>query len=112
MRTQEEILARYKEVEDSYNIQRQVLSDFMQYEYRVMVTPDLYDGWFPLTDAKEDIINYLKAVKEGYFHLSNKIILRLKTWIWLDDEEFYNQLDWTSYNWFSLIDKISEYYRV
>lgn len=126
MRTQEEILERFNSVEDLFGTQKGDLINFMTFENAKTHLIEDYvekvekgvESWSISTDAKELILDYLpfaygKAEDERGLS-AIRSLLHFKTWIWLDDEVFYNEIsesieNSTGYG-ISVLDRISEYY--
>ena len=126
MRTQEEILERFKEVDDLFGVQKIDLISYMEFEYAKPYLKDEYvnkvetgeEEWNPSTDPKEDIVNYLDfaydKAKNKRGLSAGRNMLHFKTWIWLDDDKFYNEIidsinNYTNYG-IPTLNKISEYY--
>ena len=126
MRTQEEIVKRFEEVDDIFGTQKSDLLDFMTFENgRQFVTKEYSakvdsgeETWVQKTDAKSEILGYLnfaygKAEDERGLSAARSM-LHFKTWIWIDDQKFYDEIVWmiddyTDYG-IPTLNKIAEHY--
>lgn len=126
MRTQEEILARFKKVDDLFNTQKVDLIDYMTFENAKPYLQEDYvlkvdsgeEKWDMNDDPKKEILEYLDFAyekAEGERGLSaSRCMAHFRTWIWLDDDKFYNEIihlidNYTDYG-IPALDKISEHY--
>lgn len=129
VRTQEEILARIKskESDDFFGTQKSDLIDSLTFENAIEFLKDDYvkdvkDGkqeYKQITDTKEAILDYLPFAYEkcyGQRGLSAaRSLLHFKSWIWLDDADFYDKFmsmyngDHNDYGK-SILDAISKHY--
>lgn len=126
MRTQEEILARFENADDFFGTQQSDLVSYMEFENAKPHLKEDYvkqveageKTWEISTDPKKEILSYLNFAydkAEDQRGLSaGRSMLHFKTWIWLDDENFYNEIiemidDYTNYG-IPTLDKISEHY--
>ena len=126
MRTQEEILARFEKADDIFGTQKSDLLDYMSFENAKPYLKEDYvkqvesgeEKWEVSTDPKKEILEYLDFAydkAEGERGLSaGRSMLHFKTWIWLDDEIFYNEIigmidNYTNYG-IPTLDKISKHY--
>ena len=125
-RTQEEIMKRFNESDDLFGTQKGDLISFMEFENAKPYLKDEYvadvesgkEKWEVSTDAKKEILDYLefaygKAENERGLS-ANRSMLHFKTWIWLDDPEFYDKIipeidDYYDYG-ISVLDSISKHY--
>ena len=125
-RTQKEILDRFNTVDDLMATQKGDLINYMDFENAKPFLQDAYvtkvesgeEKWEQRTDAKKQILEYLPFAydkAEGQRGLSAaRSLLHFKTWIWLDDPEFYDEIiseieDYYDYG-IPVLDKISEKY--
>lgn len=126
MRTQEEILERFEKADDLLGTQKGNLISYMDFENAkphlkedyVKSVEDGVEVWEVSTEPKNEILEYLdfaygKAEEERGLS-AGRSMLHLKTWIWLDDEDFYNEVidlidNYTDYG-IPALDKISEHY--
>lgn len=126
MRTQEEILARFEKSDDFFGTQKGDLLSYMEFEFAKPYLKEDYvkkvesgeEKWEVSTDPKKEILEYLdfayeKAEDERGLS-AGRSMLHFKTWIWLDDEKFYNKVidlidNYTNYG-IPALDKISEHY--
>jgi len=126
MRTQEEILERAKNANDIFGTQLGDLVPYMEFENAKQFLKEDYvdkiesgeDVWNMLSNPKEEILDYLefayeKAEDERGLSASRSM-LHFKTWIWLDDEVFYNKViglidNYTNYG-IPALDEISKHY--
>jgi len=126
MRTQEEILARFEKADDIFGTQKSDLLVYMSFENAKPYLKEDYvkqvesgeEKWEVSTDPKKEILEYLDFAydkAEGKRGLSaGRSMLHFKTWIWLDDEIFYNKIigmidNYTNYG-IPTLDKISKHY--
>lgn len=126
IRTQEEILARFNEVYDFIQIQRHDLLAFMEYETAKPFLKDEYiekvisgeESWSHLTDPKKEILDYLEfaydKARSARGLSAARSLLHFKTWIWLDNDELYKELEesfenYTDYG-IPVLDKIAKHY--
>jgi len=126
MRTQEEILARFEKADDIFGTQKSDLLYYMSFENAKPYLKEDYvkqvesgeEKWEVSTDPKKEILEYLDFAydkAEGERGLSaGRSMLHFKTWIWLDDEIFYNEIigmidNYTNYG-IPTLDKISKHY--
>ena len=119
-------MERFNTVDDFMGIQKSDLIPYMTFENAKPFLKDEYvslvnegeEIWTPLTDAKKEIIQYLSFAYEkaiGKRGLSaGRSMLHFKTWIWLDDPEFYDKIVHEIDNYYDyglpVLDKISEKY--
>ncbi len=126
MRTQQEILARFEKADDFFGTQKGDLISYMEFEFAKPYLKEDYvkkveageEVWEVSTDPKKKILEYLdfaygKAEDERGLSAARSL-LHFKTWIWLDDEDFYNEVlplieNYTDYG-IPALDKISEHY--
>lgn len=104
IRTQEEILEKFLEVDDVFNTQKADLSNFLQLETcRHLLDPVAVEKidkgenkWTLYTDAKPLILDYLpfayNKARNRRGLSAARSLLHMKAWIWLDDEEFYQEI--------------------
>lgn len=126
MKTQEQILERLNNVDDFMGIQKSDLIDFMDFEnakefLKEDYVSDVESGtkkWEAETDARSKIIDYLPfAFGKAYGQRgisAGRSLLHFKTWIWLDDEDFYSKMsggfeNYSNYGLSQLI-KIAKHY--
>lgn len=126
MRTQEEILARFEKADDFFGTQKGDLVSYMEFEFAKPFLKEDYvkkveageEKWEVSTDPKKDILDYLDfaydKAEDGRGLSAGRSMLHFKTWIWLDDEKFYNEIigmidKYTNYG-IPTLDKISEHY--
>lgn len=126
MRTQEEIMVRFEKADDLFGTQKGDLIDYMSFENAKPYLQEEYlakvesgeEKWEIKTDPEKEILDYLDFAydkAEGERGLSaGRSMLHFKTWIWLDDEKFYNEVidlidNYTNYG-IPALDKISEHY--
>jgi len=126
MRTQEEILKRFKEVKDIFGTQRGDLISYLTFENAKIFLKEEYvkkveneeEEWEVLIDAKKEILDYLKFAyekAESQKGLSAaRSMLHFKTWVWIDNPDFYKEIisDINNYYDYGLptLDKISAFY--
>lgn len=126
-RTQKEILKRFKEVDDLFSTQKQDLVHFMTFatakpflrpENVKEIEKDVPNKWKINTNPKKTILNYLSFAydkAENQRGLSTaRSMLHFKTWIWMDDPEFYEEIEhsiehYTNYG-NPVLDKIAKHY--
>lgn len=128
MRTQEEILERFKTADDMFDTQRGDIIAYMEFENVKPFLKEEYvrkvesgeETWTvaSVTDAKEKILDYLdfaydKAKNQRGLSAARSME-HFKTWIWLEDETFYNEIfplleNYTDYG-IPALDKIAEHY--
>ncbi len=127
MRTQEEILERIKSADDLFGTQIADLVNYLDWDNRKQFLKDEYvakvesgeEEKLPThTNPKQEILDYLEFAygkAHGQRGLSaGRSLLHFKTWIWLDDEKFYNEIlpfinDYTEYG-LPALDRISAHY--
>lgn len=126
MRTQKEIMERFEKADDLFGTQKGDLIDYMTFENAKPYLQEKYSAkvesgeekWEMKTDPKKEILDYLDFAydkAEGERGLSaGRSMLHFKTWIWLDDKLFYNEVidlidNYTNYG-IPALDKISEHY--
>lgn len=126
MRNQTEIMERFEKAADLFGTQKGDLIDYMSFENAKPHLKEEYvakveageEKWEAKTDPKKEILEYLDFAyekAEGERGLSaGRSMLHFKTWIWLDDEKFYNEIidmieDYTDYG-IPTLDRISEHY--
>ena len=126
MRTQEEIMTRFEKADDLFGTQKGDLIDYMTFENAKPYLQEEYvskvesgeEKWEIKTDPKKEILEYLDFAYDkakGERGLSaGRSMLHFRTWIWLDDEKFYNEIinlidNYTNYG-IPALDKISEHY--
>jgi hypothetical protein len=114
MRTQEEIMERFGKADDLFGTQKGDLIDYMTFENAKPYLQEEYvakvengeEKWEMKTDSKKEILEYLDFAydkAEGERGLSaGRSMLHFRTWIWLDDEAFYNEV-------INLIDNYTNY---
>lgn len=114
MRTQEEIMERFEKADDLFGTQKGDLIDYMTFENAKPYLQEEYvakvengeEKWEMKTDPKKEILEYLDFAydkAEGERGLSaGRSMLHFRTWIWLDDESFYNEV-------INLIDNYTNY---
>lgn len=109
MKTNEEILERYKSPEtiDLFNVQKDILLTLLPYEMAkdyldanyVATYDDLPDDekWEDNFNAGEQLMLFLplmhKLVSNANFVEIRKGLLAMRTFIWVIDEEFFNEVD-------------------
>lgn len=126
MRTQEEILKRFDEADDMFGTQQSDLVEYMTFENAKPHLKEEYvlevesgaEKWEQRTDPKAEILDYLpfayeKAEDERGLSAARSL-LHFKSWIWLDDEEFYNKVlpimdNYTNYG-MPALNMISDHY--
>jgi len=123
MRTQEEIKRRFEEVDDLFGTQKIDLIGFMDFENAKPFLSKEYvekgeEKWIKKDNPKKEILGYLNF---AYEKAKNKrglsamrSLLHFKTWIWLDDDEFYNEIidsieNYTNYG-IPVLNKIAKHY--
>ena len=111
-RSQEEILKRIEEVNDLFGTQISDLVEFLTFENARKFLKDEYvadvesgrEEWVQKTDPKKEISDYMDFAYEKAENQrglsAGRSMLHMKTWIWLDDQEFYEQI----------IEDIDDYY--
>lgn len=107
IRKQEEILEKFKSIDqfdDFFGVQRTDLLLFMEFETAVPFLKDEYvkdvksgkEEYKHKTDPKKEILSYLPFAFEKAENQRGLSAARsldhLKTWIWLDDDKFYNEI--------------------
>lgn len=126
MRTQEEIIERFKNSSDMLGTQQWDLVELLTYENAkeflrkefIESVEKWEDKWEQKTETKTTILDYLpfaysKAEWERGIS-AGRSMLHFKTWIWFDDEKFYNEIisdidNYTDYG-MPALDKISTHY--
>lgn len=128
MRTQEEILARLKESEseDIFGVQINDMVSYLTFENaKPLLKPEYVakveageEKWEQRTDARAEILEYLafaymKAEDERGLSAARSL-LHFKTWIWLDDPAFYEEIipmieSYTRYG-IPTLDRIAKHY--
>lgn len=126
MRTQQEIKERFEKNEDLFGTQRSDLIEFMNLETAKLYLKGDYlakveageEIWGAKSDARKEILDYLdfayeKAENERGLSAARSL-LHMKTWIWLDDQVFYDEVidlieDYTDYG-LPALDKIAQHY--
>lgn len=126
IRTSKEILERFNHVDDLFGTQKTDLVPYMAFEDAKEFLKDDYvedvesgkEQWEPETNPKKEILDYLpfayeKAWRERGLSAARSM-LHMKTWIWLDSEEFYQKVlplidNYTNYG-LPALDMISEHY--
>ena len=110
-RTQEEILNRLRNSDDFFGTQQGDLLEYLEFEHaKEFLKPEYVEKvesgeekWEVRADPKKEILEYLDFAyekAEGQRGLSaGRSMLHFKSWIWLDDEDFYEKV----------IDKIDNY---
>ena len=126
VRTQEEILKRFESVDDLFGTQKGDLICYMSFENAKQFLKEDYvkevesgqKEWNISISPKERILDYLEfaySKAENQRGLSaSRSMLHFKTWIWLDDKKFYDEIiydieNYTNYG-LSVLDKISKHY--
>lgn len=126
MRTQQEILERVENATDIFGTQKGDLLSYMSFENAKPYLKEDYvrkveageEVWEMSTDPKKEILDYLPFAyekAEGERGLSAaRSMLHFETWIWLDDEDFYNEIidlidNYTNYG-IPALDEISKHY--
>jgi len=126
MRTQQEILERFENASDIFGTQKGDLLSYMSFENAKPYLKEDYvkqveageEVWKVSIDPEKEILDYLPFAyekAEGERGLSAaRSMLHFKTWIWLDDEDFYNEVidlidNYTNYG-IPALDKISRHY--
>ncbi len=104
IRTQQEILQRFESADDFLSTQQGDLIEFMEFNYAKPFLQSEYlekidkgeIEWVTETDAKSKIIDYLPfAFEKAYSERgisAGRSMMHMKAWIWLDNEEFYNEI--------------------
>jgi len=126
MRTQAEILERFEKADDFFGTQKGDLISYMEFENAKPHLKEDYvkkfekaeEKWKVSNAPKKEILEYLdfaydKAEDERGLS-AGRSMLHFKTWIWLDDEKFYNEViylidNYTNYG-IPALDKISQHY--
>ena len=126
MKNQEEIIKRFNESEDLFGTQQNDLIKFMTFENAkeflteefVLKVENGEEKWEMKTEPKKEILKYLdfaydKAECQRGLSAARSM-LHFKTWIWLDDEDFYNEIiyhieNYTNYG-IPTLDMISKRY--
>lgn len=126
MRNQAEIMKRFEESNDLFGTQKGDLISYMTFENAKPHLKEDYvakvevgeEKWEPSTDPKKEILEYLDFAydkAEGQRGLSaGRSMLHFKTWIWLDDQKFYDEVismieGYTDYG-IPALDRIAEHY--
>lgn len=126
IRTQEEILERFRESGDFFGTQQGDLICYLDFEHaKEFLKPEYVakvesgeEKWEPLTDPKKEILEYLDFAyekAEGQRGLSaGRSMLHFRSWIWLDDDDFYKKVigkidDYDDYG-IPVLDEISKHY--
>lgn len=126
IRTQEEIKERFNQSNDIFSTQREDLIPYMDFENAKEYLEEDYvkevesgeEVWEKSIDPKNSILDYIGFAyekAEGQRGLSaERSMLHFKTWIWLDDEKFYNEVvdlidNYTCYG-IPALDKIAKHY--
>jgi hypothetical protein len=126
MRSQEEIVKRINESDDLFGTQIGDLVDYLEFENaKQFLNQNFIDKvekseeeWVVKKEPKNEILDYLdfaysKAEDERGLSAARSM-LHFKSWIWLDDDKFYNEIidlidNYTDYG-IPALDKISEHY--
>ncbi len=125
-RTQEQILERFNSVGDIFSAQKEDLICYMTFENAKPFLDDEYalkverkeEEREMLSDAEKEIVEYLDfAYEKAEGQRANsamRSMLHFRTWIWLDDPEFYDEIideidNYTNYG-IPVLDKISAKY--
>jgi hypothetical protein len=127
-RTQEEIKARFEEADDWMGIQKNDLISYMDFETAkplldgeyVKAIEDGTEKWEDKVDLKERIKSYMDFAvdkAENQRGLSaGRSMLHYKTWIWLDDPSFYDEIVWEIDNYTDygkpVLEKICKHYGI
>lgn len=127
-RTQQEIMARFDVVEDFMGIQKGDLGYYLEFEnikhaFKSDYVAQVESGeekWEVATDPKKEIIDYLPfAFEKAYGERglsAGRSMLHFKSWIWLDDPEFYEEIvdDLDNYHSYGLpaLNRIAKKYGV
>lgn len=102
-RSQEEIRKRFDETKDLLNVQKKDLLEFMEFETVKDLLNEEYvkqveagEKKWEIENPKEKILDYLpfayeKAENERGIS-AGRSMLHFKTWIWLDDPSFYDDI--------------------
>lgn len=126
IRTQEEILKRFEEVDDLLGTQKSDLIFYLTFDNaKQYLNPEYVqkvesgeETWEQKTDPKEEILDYLEFAYDKAHNQrglsAGRSMMHFRTWIWLDDDEFYNEIidlidNYTSYG-LPALDKIAEHY--
>lgn len=126
IRTQEEIKERFDAVYDLLGTQKGDLIRYMTFENAKPYLKEEYvkqieggqEEWKQNTDPKKEILDYMDFAydkADGERGLSaGRSMLHFKTWIWLDDKDFYADIvdmidNYTNYG-IPTLDKIAEHY--
>lgn len=126
MRTQEEIIARFNVSDDMMGTQKWDLIELMTYENAKQFLKKEFiesvekgeNKWEQKTETKTTILGYLSFAydkAEGERGLSAaRSMMHFKTWIWFDDEKFYNEIisdieNYTDYG-IEVLNKIAAHY--
>jgi len=126
MRTQEEIMVRFEKADDLFGTQKIDLIDYMTFKNAKPYLQEEYvakvesgeEKWEIKTDPKKEILEYLDFAydkAEGERCLSaGRSMLHFRTWIWLEDDKFYNEVinlidNYTNYG-IPALNKISKHY--
>lgn len=127
MRTQKEIKERFDQADDMFGTQKGDLISYMDFEVAKEYLKQDYvkqvesgdEVWVKSEDPKKEILGYLSFAydkAEGERGISaGRSMLHFKTWVWLESEEFYNEVidlidNYTSYG-IPALDEISNHYK-
>lgn len=126
IRTQEEIKQRLKEVDDMFGTQKADLIFYLEFGDAKPFLKDEFvkkvnEGtkeWVKETNPKKEILDYLEFAYEkaenGRGLSAARSMMHFKTWIWLDDKEFYADIVDEIDNYYAygipVLDKISSHY--
>jgi len=127
-RTQDEIIKRMNEADDLFSTQQNDLINFLTYDNARAFLSSEYiknveeskEPWVTtdVADLNKIILSYLpfayKKARGGRGLSAGRSMLHMKSWIWLDDEEFYEEVkdlidNYTEYG-IPALDAISEHY--
>lgn len=127
MRTRDEILKRFNEVNDFFGTQQGDLLSFLPFEDAKPHLKEEYvakveageEKWVPLTDPKKEILEYLgfafQKAEDQRGLSAIRSMCHFKAWIWLEDEKFYNEIsvdmesEYEDYG-MSILNKIAAHY--
>jgi hypothetical protein len=126
IRTEKEILDKFNTVSDLFSIQKKDLLDFLPFDIVKPFLEDEYvkkvesgeEHWGTNISPKSRILEYLPFAYEKAEGLKGmsaaRCLLHFKSWIWLDNNDFYNQIshDLDNYQNYGIdvINRIANFY--
>ena len=127
MKNQKEIKERFNSVDDMFGTQQADLVNYMTFETAkeflkvdyVKKVEKRKEKWDYETDPKKEILDYLdfayEKAEDRRGLSAGRSMLHFKTWVWLDDDKFYNEIireieDYYDYG-IPVLDKISKHYK-